>query len=81
MAYYTTEFGGRFDTKEQAEEACFDDQTIEEFAEYFSYQVSFTTLLEWARRQENFYDEFSDEIDTANKEYLNEMIREWEEDE
>lgn len=74
MTYYETEFGGKFNTREQAEEACLEDQTIEDFTEYFGYQITFEALLNWAMRQENFSNDFSEQIEAANKEYFDDMI-------
>ena len=81
MAYYTTEFGGRFDTYDEAVEACLCDQDMNDFEEFFSLQISYTKLLNWAMKQENFSIDFSDEIDKANQEFLDEYITEWEDDE
>lgn len=80
MSYYTTEFGGRFDTYDEAAEACLCDQGMDDFEEYFSLQVSYTKLLNWAIEQEKFFKDFSDEIDKANQEFLNECITEWEDE-
>ena len=80
MAYYTTEFGGRFDTYDEAAEACLCDQDINDFEDYFSLQVNYTKLLKWAIKQEKFFDDFYDEIDKANQEFLDEYIRKWEDE-
>lgn len=80
MTYYQTEYGGRFDTYDEAMEACLNDQEMEDFEEYFSYQVSYTKLFNWAIKQEKFYNDFCDEIDKANQEYLNDSITECEDD-
>lgn len=80
MAYYTTEFGGKFDTYDKAVEACLCDQDMDDFEEYFSLQVSYKKLLNWAMEQEKFFEDFGDEIDKANQEFLNEYIREWEDE-
>ena len=80
MVYYTTEFGGRFDTYDEAAEACLCDQHMDDFEEYFSFQVSYTRLLNWACKQEQFFDDFCDEIDKANQEFLDEYIRKWEDE-
>ena len=63
MAYYTTEYGGRFDTYDEAVEACLCDQDLNDFEEYFNYQVGYTKLLKWAIEQENFFKDFNNEID------------------
>ena len=80
MTYYTTEFGGTFDTYDKAAEACLEDQDMDDFEEYFGFQVSYTRLLNWAVKQDKFFEDFCDEIDKANQEFLNENIREWEDE-
>ena len=80
MNNYYTEYGGRFDTYEEAVDACLCDQDVDDFETYFSYQVSYTQLLKWAIKQENFFNDFYDEIDKANLEYLNNVITEEYED-
>lgn len=81
MVYYTTEYGGTFDDYDEAVVACMEDQSPEDFEEFFGYQVSYTKLLNWAMKQPTFHEDFYDEIEKANNEYLNEMITEREEDE
>lgn len=79
MTYYTTEFGDdRFDTYDEAAEACLCNQDMDNFEEYFRCQVSYTRLLNWACKQEQFSDDFCDEIDKANQEFFNDFIIEWE---
>lgn len=78
MTYYNTEYGGRFDTYDEAVETCLCDQDMDNFEEYFSLQVSYTKLLNWAVKQEKFFNDFCDEIDKANQEYLNDFITECE---
>ena len=80
MTYYNTEYGGRFDTYDKAVEACLCDQQMDDFEEYFSLQVSYTKLLNWAVKQEKFFSDFCNEIDKANQEYLNDFITEREDD-
>ena len=80
MAYYTTEFGGRFDTYDEAVEACLCDQEMDDFEDYFSRQVSYTKLLNWALEQEKFFNDFGNEIDKANQEFLDDCIREWDDE-
>lgn len=80
MTYYYTERGGQFNTYDEAVEACLCDQEIEDFEEYFGYQVSYTRLLNWAMKQEQFFNDFDDEINKANQEYLSDSITECEDD-
>lgn len=80
MTYYLTEYGGQFDTYDEAVEACLSDQEMEDFEEYFSYQVSYTRLLNWAMKQEQFFNDFDNEIDKANQEYLSDSITEYDDD-
>lgn len=78
---FVTEFGGYFNTREEAEEACLEDQSIDEFSEYFSFQVGYDRLLQWALRQNKFFDDFADQIEQANTEYFRDMITEWDDEE
>lgn len=80
MTYYLTEYGGEFNTYDEAVEACLSDQEMEDFEEYFSYRVSYTKLLNWAMKQEKFFNDFDKEIDEANQEYLSDCITECEDD-
>lgn len=76
MTYYETEYGGRFKTYDEAAEACLCDQDMDIFEEYFSLQVNYTKLLNWAIKQEGFFSDFDNEIDKANQEYLDDFITE-----
>ena len=81
MTYYKTEYGGQFDTYDEAVEACLCDQDMDTFEEYFGPRVSYTKLLNWAMKQEKFFEDFSDEIDKAKQEYLDDFITECDDEE
>lgn len=81
MAYYTNEWGGRFDTYEEAREATLENMEFEDLSEELAYSVSYPKLLEWAMKQPGFYEHFEDQINDAENEFCNEYITEWEDDE
>ena len=81
MSYYTTEYGSRFNTYDEAMEACLCDQDMNDFEEYFSHQVNYTKLLKWAVKQEKFYIDFDNEIGKATQEYLDDFITEYDDEE
>lgn len=81
MSYYNTKYGSQFNTYDEAVEACLCDQDMDDFEEYFSIQVSYTKLLNWAIKQKRFFDDFCNEIDKANQEYCEDFIEEYEDEE
>ena len=81
MAYYTTDWGDQFDTYEEAREACLQHMDTCDLSEELQYSVSFYELLLWAMKQPSFFDDFADKLSAAEKEFCNEYIHEWEDDE
>lgn len=74
-----TEFGGIFHSEEEAREACIEDMTEEDFAEFFSYHVNYDKLLDWAKKQEKFFCDFEDTISKVEEEYASEFCHYYEE--
>ena len=81
MAYYTTEFGGQFDTYEEAREACLEDMDFDNLSEYLSYRLGYDELLRWALKQEKFFLDFENQFTDAEEEFCADYIHEWEDDE
>lgn len=65
-----TEKGGIFKTEEEAREACLEDMEFEEFEEFFSQYISYNQLLQWALKQNQFFEDFADFIDEAEEDFL-----------
>ena len=80
MSYFTNEWGGEFDTYEEAREATLENFDTEDLSEYLETCISFYTLLEWAMKQPNFFDDFGDKITAAEDYFCNTYISEWEEE-
>ena len=80
MIYYTNEWGGQFDTYEEAREATLEYMDFYDLSEELQYHVSFYALLEWAMKQPKFFDDFGDKVTAAEDEFCNEYIHEWEDE-
>ena len=80
MVYYTNEWGGKFDTYEEAREATLESINIEDLAEYFQCYMTFEDLLEWAMKQPKFFNDFEDKVAAAENYFCDNYISEWEEE-
>ena len=58
-----------------------EQMTLEDFSEYFGCHVSYDHLLEWAMKQENFFNEFEDYYSLAEQEYFRDYYHEVEDEE
>ena len=80
MVYYTNEWGGEFDTYEEAREATLENFETSDLSEYLESNISFYTLLEWAMKQPKFFDDFEEKITAAENDFCDTYITEWEEE-
>ena len=80
MIYYTNEWGGQFDTYEEAREATLENFEAEDLSDYLETAISFYTLLEWAMKQPKFFEDFEDKIHAAEEYFCDTYISEWEDD-
>ena len=80
---YVTEFGAEaeFETYEEAAEALVETMETDDYIELLGYQIDFFRLINWAMKQQNFFEDFSDEISKAEEEFCNNYISYYEDEE
>ena len=71
---FITKYGVEFKTREEAEEIMLEDMTHQEFVEALAITMDWYKLIEWALKQDSFYDNFANEIEEAEKEFCNTTI-------
>ena len=76
MARYESTWGGEYETEDEARESAARNFDEADFRDYFEEQVSYATLLEWAMRQNNFSEDFCDEICEAENEFFTDNYHE-----
>lgn len=81
MVWEFVRTGAILEDEECVYEDSYDTMDNEDFEQYFSYQVSYTDLLNWARSQDGFYEHFNDEITRARDEFIQENYIKIEEEE
>ncbi len=62
MNHWENDFGEEFETEEEAREDAFEKMEQADLIEGLEISIGFTTLLEWAMKQPNFWDDFNDAI-------------------
>ena len=71
-----------FDSEGEAfEDACNEMLTDGSIGDYLKPWVSYDTLLDWAMKQDGFFDFFDDDIGKAQQDYFNDFYFEMEDDE
>ena len=81
MSKYLRDDFTEFDSYDDAWEDAMEQMDFTDFAERFECQVNFWDLLNWARKQPNFYDDFCDAVSDAEQDYFDDFYRELEDDE
>ena len=69
----------RFDTYEDAREDASEKMDWNDLADHFHNYVTFTELLKWASKQDNFWAEYEDNMLRAEEDYFTDNY--WEEEE
>lgn len=83
MSKYTRDYymPGEFMTYDEAWEDMQEQMALEDFSEYFGCHVGYDRLLEWAMKQENFFNDFEDEYTQAEQDYFCDYYHEIEDEE
>ena len=71
---FITKYGVEFETREEAKEITLEDKTHQEFIEALAISMNWYKLIEWALKQDSFYDNFANEIEEAEKEFCDTTI-------
>ena len=72
----------KFDSEEEAFDDAYNEMLIDGTAgDYLRNWVSYDTLLDWAIKQDGFFDYFGDEFSKAQQDYFNDFYFEMEDDE
>ena len=71
---YVTKAGNEYSTREKAEEEVLEEMTQEDFFSAFMSLLGRYDLLEWALKQEAFYQTFEEKIAEANQIVFDENI-------
>lgn len=77
---YVTEFGNEFETYEEAAESCVETMETDDYIESLEYQIDYSRLLNWAMKQQSFFEDFEDEIHKAEEEFCNNYISYYEDE-
>ena len=75
---YITKAGNEYSTREKAEEEVLEEMTQEEFFSAFMSLLGRYDLLEWALKQDAFYQTFDEKISEANQIVFDENITAYE---
>lgn len=72
----------RFDSEEEAfGDACMEMLTDGATEDYLKPWISYDTLLEWAMKQDGFFDHFEEDFSKAQRDYFEDFYFEIEDDE
>lgn len=78
---YVTEFGSEFETYEEAAEALVESMEPDDYIELLGYRIDFYRLLNWAMKQQKFFEDFEDEIHKVEEEFCDTYISYYEDEE
>ena len=74
---YVNEWGVESDNYDEIRELTLEQMTEDDFIDWFGEFISYDQLLEWAKKQDGFYEAFEKQIDELTEEWLRENIREY----
>lgn len=63
-------WGDEFDNKKDAQQHAKEQMDWDSYKDELQYIISFDQLLEWAHNQDSFWNDFQNEIATAEKEFF-----------
>lgn len=70
MSHWENDFGDEFETREEAFEDVTEKMDDMDLARGLESIIEFKVLLEWAMKQDGFWDHFCDEIEQAEMEFF-----------
>lgn len=71
-----------FDSEDEAFQDAFNEMLFNgDIGDYLQEHISYSDLLDWAMKQDGFYDYFGDKIIKAQQNYFNDFYVEMEDDE
>lgn len=67
---WESEWGDTFDSEEEAYEDCLSRMTIEDYADEMIFHLSYDDLLQWAMKQEGFWEQFENTMKEIREEFF-----------
>ena len=81
MARWANAWGDEFETIEEALYDVHKRMSDTDFHMYLEYLISFTSLLDWAMKQDSFWERFNSEVSKAEEDYFHDNYNEIEDEE
>jgi hypothetical protein len=67
---WVNSWGDEFDNEKDARRHAKEHMDWDSYKEELQYNISYDKLLEWARNQESFWNDFQDEVAMAEEEFF-----------
>jgi len=74
--HWENDFGEEFETEEEARDDVYEKMDQIDLIEGLKTSISFTTLLAWAIKQPNFWDDFNDAVYEAENMFFHDNYHE-----